>query len=110
MTTVTKNTAQTSAPATFKQPSIFDVLEIVRPHEDEWEYMWHKLQRHPINKGIKEPECACNFGEVWQYMYTEEQSHFFFWKRKYHVFRHRFHPKENCQVNLCIQASESYLA
>lgn len=109
MSTAITKPEQFSKPVTFKSPSIFDVLDIVKPSEKEWDYMWKELETHPINKGIKEPLCACNFGEVWQYLYTEECSYFFFWKRQCHVFRHRFHPKKNRHVKLLIPASKTYL-
>ncbi|WP_435277301.1 hypothetical protein ACMAZF_20320 (plasmid) [Psychrobium sp. nBUS_13] len=101
---------QFSEPVRIKQPSIFDVLDIVNPLDKEWDYMWSKLESHRINLGLSDKLSACNFGEVWQYLYTEERSYFVFWKRQCHVFRHRFHPNTNGHETLYIPASKSYLA
>lgn len=88
--------------------SIFDKLNVVHPESPEFQYLWEELGKHKLNKKLEDPCNADNFGEAWQYMYTDKCSFMFFWKRDCHVFRHRCHPKTNKAERLEIPVSKSF--
>lgn len=74
----------------------FEDLDIVERDSLEWVFMWDKLANHKINKNLKNPYTADNFGEHWMYMYTENG---------FHVFKHRLHSGTEYPKRLDIPAS-----
>ncbi len=71
----------------------------------EWDFMWAKLGREPINKGIEHPTVAPDedFGECWQYMDTS-----FYGGILSHYFRHRFHPVTKQKEVRIIPVSDNF--
>jgi len=80
-----------------------DQMFRVEKNSNEWNYMWDKLAKHPINIGIDNPTVAENEGESWRYMDTS----FCDGKLK-HCFRHRCHPTEDQRVYLYIPVSKQF--
>lgn len=80
-----------------------DIVYFVDNESDEWEYMWKKLGKHPLNKHLGDPSVAYNEGECWQYMDTSIYDN----KLK-HCFRHRCHPNTNGYMYVQIIVSETF--
>ena len=75
----------------------------IQPETYEWEYIWHWLDNHPINKGIETPSLALNDGEVWKYMGT-----YMMGTDAIHSFRHMKHPRTGEVSSLSLKASEQF--
>lgn len=77
--------------------------------DEEFKYLEAELSKIELNSGISQPVVAENFGEVWQYLYSEESHLTVFGKKAFnHVLRHRNHPKTHKLEFLQIPASESF--
>lgn len=79
-------------------------ISLVTADSNEWHYMWVKLAKRAANRELPDPTVAENFGEVWQYMETQEVSSFWLGKRLFHCFRHRLHPVKGADYRLKITA------
>ncbi|WP_409160606.1 hypothetical protein [Pectobacterium sp. B2J-2] len=78
-------------------------MAFVEETDKEWELMWTALGQHAMNRELPDPTVADNFGEVWQYMESREVRYLFFFKRYYHFFRHRMHPRPAMFGRQCIK-------
>lgn len=77
--------------------------------DKEFKYIEEQLTQIELNAGIHQPVIAENFGEVWQYLYSEESHIAVFGKKTFnHVLRHRYHPKTHKLEFLEIPASDSF--
>lgn len=79
----------------------------------EWNYMWAELAKRAENRNLPDPTMADNFGEVWQYMETDEVTAgrvWQFWKKHQyvHCFRHRLHPTKGAYYRIVIPASQGF--
>lgn len=83
-----------------KPDSIFRSLLIVPEGSKEWDFMWKKLSKIRINRGLENPVEANNYGETWQYMASVKC--FLGYK---HEFRHRLHPKTQRPENIRVRST-----
>lgn len=83
-------------------------ISLVTADSNEWHYMWAELAKRAANRELPDPTVAENFGEVWQYMETQEVSSFWLGKRLFHCFRHRLHPVKGADYRLKIPASRGF--
>lgn len=87
---------------------LINAVLLVKPDSHEWDYMWDELAKHKSSRNLPEPTVAENFGEVWQYMETQEHRSFWSGKQFYHCFRHRLHPVEGVNCRVRIPASRDF--
>ncbi|AHG22813.1 hypothetical protein Z042_14300 [Chania multitudinisentens RB-25] len=80
---------------------------LVTADSNEWHYMWAELAKRAQNRELPEPTVAEHFGEVWQYMETQEVSSLWSGKRLFHCFRHRLHPVKGANYRIKIPASRN---
>lgn len=66
----------------------------------EWNILWDKLSKHPINSNIDEPNIALNNEETWQYVGSYRKGD----KLISHL-RHRCHPITNKVYNFNFEHS-----
>lgn len=85
-----------------------NAISLVSPDSPEWQHMWAKLSARGPNRDLPDPTVAENFGEVWQYMETQEVSSLWSGKRYLHCFRHRLHPVKGADYRLKIPASRDF--
>ncbi len=71
--------------------------------DKEYDYMWDKLAKHPLNRDDEIPHMCENGGETWQYMGTYETD-----LKISHQFRHRRHPKTSDRQYIYIEASKVF--
>ncbi|WP_435277302.1 hypothetical protein ACMAZF_20325 (plasmid) [Psychrobium sp. nBUS_13] len=97
---------QTLNPAT---PEYLNSLFTISSESNEWKYLENELSKIELNKGINQPLVARNYGEVWQYLYSEEARFTVFGKKSFnHIFRHRNHPKTHKLEYIEMPASDSF--
>lgn len=82
------------------KPGVFGRLLLVPSGSVEWDRMWKKVARHPVNKGLPDPIEAENGGEVWQYMESHKA-----WLGYKHCFRHRYHPASFGEKRIVVRSS-----
>lgn len=83
-------------------------ISLVTADSNEWHYMWAELAKQAANRELPDPTVAENFGEVWQYMETQDVSSFWLGKRLFHCFRHRLHPVKGAEYRLKIPTSRGF--
>ncbi|MGP0926149.1 hypothetical protein ACJ8PU_23140 [Serratia sp. CY81489] len=83
-------------------------ISLVTAESHEWHYMWAELAKHAPNRELSDPTVAENFGEVWQYMETQEVDSLWKGKRLFHCFRHRLHPVKGAYYQVRIPASRHF--
>jgi hypothetical protein len=86
-----------------KNNKIMELIFIKRDSK-EWEYMWDKVAKHPINDGYEEPTLLMYQGEIWQYMGSVKNK-----SSINHEFRHRNHPKFKKREYIVIPSSKDFL-
>lgn len=82
---------------------------LVQPDSHEWHYMWAELASRGTNRDLPDPTAAENFGEVWQYMETQERCSLWSGRLFFHCFRHRLHPVKGAEYRVRIPASRNFL-
>jgi hypothetical protein len=87
---------------------LINAVLLVKPDSNEWDYMWDELAKHNSNRNLPDPTVAENFGEMWQYMETQEHRSLWSGKQLFHCFRHRLHPVKGANLRIKIPASRDF--